>query len=108
MSKPIKWILINGEIRLSTCLYHRDLLEKNERGSEVDGGGIVTIDIEENKIILHGKSDDFGIVKPELLKKALQNERNINRIKWICEMIGQHLLDIDYDLVLNDFEVTTL
>ena len=69
----IKWILINNEIRISSALYHRWLLKKNEY--TCDGGGIVTIDKENKLIIFSGESDDFGKASEKEFWNAVEHCR---------------------------------
>lgn len=72
--RPVKWILIGDEIRLSHALYHRYLLEKNEY--KCDGGGIVKLDKENKKVIFGGISDDFGKANEKDFYRALSINRD--------------------------------
>ena len=86
--KPIKWILVNGEVRISTCLYHRDLLHKNERYPDVKGGGILEILPETKTLRFYGKSDDFGQVKISDFHKAIDNKETREDIYHDASLIG--------------------
>lgn len=102
--KPIKWILVNGEIRCSTCLYHRDLLKKNERYSDVNGGGVLEIIPETKTLRFHGKSEDFGQVNPSDFNKAINNKETRERIYHDATLIWW-MLGNDKDFDADGFNI---
>lgn len=75
--RPIKWILIGDEIRLSHALYHRDLLRGRE--TRCEGGGVVTIDKTAKTITFSGESDDFGKADQKAFMNAL--DKSLDRVR---------------------------
>jgi len=55
-----KFILYDGEIRLGRVSLHKELLPDGHDLTKVKGGGWFEIDTESKRLILSGKSFDFG------------------------------------------------
>lgn len=105
MDRPIKWILVNNEIRLSNCLFHRDLInDKYDRYFEVKGGGIIEVDDNNKLIIFKGKSEEFGSVNKEDFNNALkENIEEIYRTLWmVMAMRDRDNKEKEY----NDYKIT--
>lgn len=94
---PVKYIVINGEIRMSHVQYHRFLLKKRER--TCDGGGIVELDNINKLIIFSGKSDDFGKVDKDYLQKIIENNRE--KIDNNLYFLFNKEITKNYNVVIN-------
>ena len=112
--KQFKYIVIEDsvegiEIRFGYVEYHKHLAPMTSvrgmyRKSNVDilGGGQFKIDEENKKIILFGKSDDYGAV-PEKILKTIRMNKNI---AFNLYMITCHLFDDK--IQPEDFEQYTI
>lgn len=103
-----KFIVIeqhNGEreFRAGYVLYHMDLLNKNERDSQVVGGGMFSFDHFDKTITLFGKSQDYGSIHPEEMDELIKYKDDI--IKFNLSFISESLDDVvdlsEYTIINN-------
>lgn len=88
-----KFIVIelhNGErrFRAGFVLFHKDLLNKDERDNQVVGGGMFLFDHFDKTITLFGKSIDFGALHPEEMNEILKYQED--EIKFDLSFISEH------------------
>lgn len=103
-----KFIVIehhNGEreFRSGYVLFHKDLLNKNERDNQVVGGGMFSFDHFDKTITLFGKSVDFGAVHPEEMNELIKYQDDT--IKFNLSFISESLDDVvdlsEYTIINN-------
>jgi len=71
-----KWLIVNGEFRMSGSVeFHRELLKEGERKSNTQGGGWWGIDRASLSLLLYAKSEDFGSSKKEDVLEAIKKFR---------------------------------
>ena len=71
----LKFLIVDGKIRIDTVHYHRELLKANERHANVNGGGICEFRQEDDQkwVELWWKSYDFGVADPDETIRAINN-----------------------------------
>ncbi len=68
-----KYLIVNNDIRMSSCIDRHMELVGNAPNPIISGGGRFYVRPLEKKIFLYDKSDDFGSVTKEGLISALNN-----------------------------------
>ena len=93
MNITSKFIIFGGKLLFDpTCAYHRELVPKNTaKYQRVAGGGVITIDNENGKIIIEGESYDFGMASPDAVRMIFRKDHEdiINTLEMINETRGE-------------------
>ena len=93
MNITSKFIIFGGKLLFDpTCAYHRELVPKNaNKYQRIAGGGFLTIDNDNQKIIIEGESYDFGMANPDAARIIFRNncEDIINTLEMINETRGE-------------------
>ena len=101
MRKSLKFLIVNGKIRLDSVNYHRDLIEWTEQNVKIEGGGICDFFINEycpgEKFIeFWHKSYDFGMADKQKTIEAFNNSKD--EVLEILEMKGILFFGDDFNI----------
>ena len=113
MRKSLKFLIVDGKIRLDSVNYHRDLIKWTEQNVKIDGGGICDFFINEycpddQCIEFWHKSYDFGMADKKKAIEAFNNSKdevleilelkgtlffgdNFNLKDWPIVIYGEHI-----------------
>ena len=85
-----KFMIYDTEIILGKVEFHQDLLPDKFDMSKVYGGGMFTIDNENKKITLYGKSEKFGRFCPERANSFPFEDSRIHDYERVVEPYKQY------------------